>query len=140
MAYFAEIDESNLVIRVLALNNNNVLDSAGNEVESVGAKYLSDGFGGTWKQTSYNTRSGVHHDGDGKPDDGIALRANYCGKGWVYNEEHDIFHPQQPFPSWTLDTIKGQWNPPVPMPDDAGPEKRYTWNEDDQQWDEVDMS
>jgi len=146
MAYFASLDADNNVISVHSVDNKQLLDVDGTESEEYGIMFLRVLLGGgRYKQTSYNTRGGVHHDGDGKPDDGIALRANYCGKGWAYNEEHDIFHPPQPFPSWTLDEIKGQWNPPVPMPEvtiieGERPKIGYVWNEDDQQWDEVDMS
>ena len=52
MSHFAEIDDSNVVIRVLVVDDKDTQDSEGNEVESIGAKYLHDGFGGTWKKTS----------------------------------------------------------------------------------------
>jgi hypothetical protein len=92
--------------------------------------------GGRYKQTSYNTRGGVHKLG------GTPFRANYCGKGWVFNEQLDIFHPPQPYPSWTLDEVKGQWNPPVPYPEievvEGEMAPRYDWNEDEQKWGERD--
>lgn len=130
MAHFAELNDDNTVIRVIAVGNADTTDADGIEDESIGIAFCQKLLGGRWRQTSYNTRGGVHKLLGGTP-----FRANYCGKGCVYNEEHDIFHSPQPYPSWTLDTVKGQWNPPVPMPDDTGPEKRYTWSEDDQQWD-----
>jgi len=135
MAHFAEINPAdNTVIRVLPMHNY-WTDPARGASEESAASRLKEIYGGNWKQTSYNTRGGVHQLG------GTPLRANYCGKGWVYHPlPVDVFSPPQPFPSWTLDEVKGQWISPVPMPDDAGPEKRYQWNEDDQQWDEVDMT
>ena len=60
MAHFAEINDSNKVIRVVVVDDKDTQDENGNEVESIGAKYLSDGFGGTWVKTSYNTTGGVH--------------------------------------------------------------------------------
>jgi len=143
MAYFASLDEDNNVISVHSVDNKQLLDVDGTESEEYGIMFLRVLLGGgRYKQTSYNTRGGVHHDGDGKPDDGIALRANYCGKGWVYNVLHDIFHPPQPYPSWTLDTVKGQWIPPVSMPDvelgeNGRPLHMYQWNEDNQNWDKI---
>jgi len=143
MAYFASLDAANNVISVHSVDNKQLLDVDGTESEEYGIMFLRVLHGGgRYKQTSYNTRSGVHHDGDGKPDDGIALRANYCGKGWMYNEEHDIFHPASPFPSWSLDEVKGQWIPPVPRPEtepivEGARPSMYQWNEDNQNWDKT---
>jgi len=146
MAYFASLDADNNVISVHSVDNKRLLDVDGSESEELGITFLRGLFGdGRYVQTSYNTRGGVHHDGDGKPDDGTPLRANYCGKGWMYHPlPVDVFSPPQPFPSWTLDEVKGQWNPPVPMPDvelgeDGRPLNMSQWNEDDQQWDEYEM-
>lgn len=44
------------------------------------------------------------------------------------------FYPVKPFLSWTRNTKKGNWEPPVPMPTDG---KIYNWNEDTKSWDEV---
>lgn len=139
MAHFASLDADNNVIKVHCVDNKQLLDVDGSESEEYGIMYLRVLFGGgRYKQTSYNTRGGEHQLG------GTPLRANYCGKGWVYSEEHDIFHPAQPYPSWNLDTIKGQWNPPVPYPQTEPAEGErppmYLWNEGDQQWDELEMS
>ena len=46
---------------------------------------------GLWKQTSYNTRGNVHYGSDGQPDGGEALRGNYAGIGYVYDEGRDAF-------------------------------------------------
>jgi hypothetical protein len=43
------------------------------------------------------------------------------------------FYPPKPFDSWNRDG-KGNWNPPVPMPEDG---KIYTWNEEELKWEEV---
>lgn len=135
MAHYAELNEENEVVTVLVVDNKELLDFEGNEAEAHGAEFLENLFsGGNYVQTSYNTRGGVHKLG------GTPLRANYCGKGWKYSPEHDIFHPPQPYPSWTLDTVKGQWNPPVPYPEievvEGEMPPMYGWNEDEQKWDE----
>jgi hypothetical protein len=44
-----------------------------------------------------------------------------------------FFYPPQPYPSWTRS--EGQWVAPVSMPDDGG---RYQWDEDLQEWVELD--
>ena len=80
-----------------------------------------------WIQTSYNTREGVHIGG------GDPFRGNFAGIGFVYDSRLDAFYPPQPYPSWTLDTEKYNWVPPVPRPSDL--RKIWIWNEEAQQWD-----
>jgi len=126
MAHFGEINASNIVIRVIVLDGKDTQDENGNEVESVGAKYLSDGLGGTWKRTSYNTRGGVHILG------GTPFRKNYAGKGYIYDVAKDAFYEPQPYNSWVLNEDTCQWDAPVAMPEDG---KRYEWNEDTTSWD-----
>ena len=128
MAHFAEINASNIVIRVLVLADTDTQDASGNEVESVGAKYLSDGFGGTWKRTSYNTSGGVHRLG------GTPFRKNYAGRGYIFDAARDAFYTPQPFDSWTLNEDTCGWNAPTAKPDDG---KRYSWDESNTQWTEI---
>ena len=128
MAHFVEIDASNIVIRGVVLDDKDTQDENGDEVESVGAKYLSDGFGGTWKRTSYNTYGGVHKLG------GTPFRKNYAGIGYTFDEGRDAFYTPQPYPSWTLNEGTCQWEAPTAYPDDG---KMYSWNEDTTSWDEV---
>ena len=90
---------------------------------------------GTWVQTSYNTRGGVHYSPDtGEPDGGVALRKNYAGIGFTYDAARDAFIPPQPYPSWNLNEDTCLWEPPIAYPDDGN---MYLWNEDTQQWDEI---
>lgn len=121
MAYFAEIDENNIVTRVLVVDD---LE------EDNGQDFLANtlGLGGTWIKTSYNTQGGIHLNG------GTPLRKNYAGPGFIYDEQRDAFIPPKPFNSWLLNEDTCQWNPPVEYPNDG---KFYTWNEDNQTWDEV---
>ena len=111
MAHFAEIDADNIVIRVLVVPD---------EEEHRGQEFLADdlGLGGTWIQTSYNTRGNVHYDPDpdgenhpGEPDGGVALRGNYAGSGYIYDPDEDVFY--QPEPSegdWVLNTETWLWD------------------------------
>lgn len=90
---------------------------------------------GTWIQTSYNTRGGVHYDpatGQPSADQGKALRKNYAGIGFSYDAQRDAFIPPKPFASWILDEQSCQWNSPVPYPTDGN---KYNWNEANQTWD-----
>ena len=73
MAHFAELDENNIVLRVIVVSDDDAVD---------GEVFCNNLLGGRWKQTSYNTRGGVHYDPDiGTPDGGVAFRKNYAGKG-----------------------------------------------------------
>ena len=63
-----------------------------------------------------------------------SIRKNYAGIGFSYDSTRDAFIPPQPYPSWTLEEDTCLWEAPVAYPDDG---KMYTWNETDQQWDEV---
>ena len=73
MSHWAEIDESNKVIRVLVGDNN---DPNGDE----GHQWLIDNLGGTWIQTSYN-----HN-----------FRFNYAGIGYTYDPIDDAFIAPMP--------------------------------------------
>ena len=84
-----------------------------------------DSSPGTWIQTSYNTRGGVHTAG------GTPLRANYAGIGDTYDATHDVFYAPQPFPSWTISAPAWTWQAPVPYPNDG---KAYYWDEATLSW------
>ena len=122
MAHFAEIDENNLVARVLVVDN---------DQEDRGQEFLATdlGLGGTWIKTSYNTIAGVHSNG------GTPLRKNYAGIGYTYDSVRDAFYAPKPFASWTLDEETCTWNAPTPMPVEEG--KLYTWNEETTSWEEI---
>jgi hypothetical protein len=131
MAYFAEIDGDNIVIRVVAIADRDTADADGNEVESVGVGFCEQLLGGAWVQTSYNTRSGVHALG------GTPFRKNYAGIGWTWREDLDGFVPPRLFDSWHLEPETCDWEPPVPHPEDADKSKRYRWDEENLGWVEV---
>jgi hypothetical protein len=84
-----------------------------------------------WIQTSYNTRGGVHYGQDGKPDGGVALRANYAGVGYTYDQVNDVFYAPQPYPSWSISAPAWLWQSPVPYPTDG---KQYYWDEATLSW------
>jgi hypothetical protein len=121
MAHFAEIDESNTVVRVLVVPD---------AQEGRGQEYLADdlGLGGTWKKTSYNTQGGVHALG------GTPYRKNYAGIGYTFDAEKDAFIAPKPYASWVLDEATCTWQAPVAMPND---DKIYRWDEETTNWIEV---
>ena len=88
-------------------------------------------FGTGWVQTSYNTHGGVHYGQDGQPDGGVALRKNYAGIGYSYDEQLDAFIPPQPYPSWVLNGDTCLWQAPVPYPEDG---QKYEWDEETISW------
>ena len=87
---------------------------------------------GEWVQTSYNTKGGVHFDGKtGEPDNGVPLRGNYAGIGYIYDAINDVFYSPQPYASWTLNKTTWLWEAPVPRPTDGN---SYKWNEESKTW------
>jgi hypothetical protein len=90
-----------------------------------------DSSPGAWLQTSYNTRGGVHYGQDGEPDGGVALRANYAGVGYTYDQQNDVFYAPRPYPSWTIGAPDWIWHSPTPIPTDG---KLYYWDEPTLSW------
>jgi hypothetical protein len=119
MAHWAELDENNIVTRVLV---------GSNEDPDEGYQWLIDNLGGTWVKTSYNTQGGVHSLG------GTPLRKNYAGIGYSYDATRDAFIPPKPFNSWLLNEDTCLWDAPTPYPTDG---KMYRWVEEDLNWQEV---
>jgi hypothetical protein len=90
-----------------------------------------DSSPGSWIQTSYNTRGGIHYGPDGEPDGGVALRGNYAGIGYTYDAANDVFYAPQPYGSWVLDQSTWLWAAPVAYPDDG---QQYVWDEPTVSW------
>ena len=125
MAHFAELDENNIVLRVIVVSDDDAIN---------GEVFCNNLLNGNWKQTSYNTHGGVHYVPNTQtPDDGVALRKNYAGIGYVFDEGRDAFMTPQPYPSWTLDEDTCYWEPPIPKPI-ADPGGYYEWDEPTVNW------
>jgi hypothetical protein len=91
-----------------------------------------DSSPGTWLQTSYNTRGNVHYGPNtNTPDGGVAIRGNYAGIGYIYDNTNDVFYPPSPYPSWTISSPTWTWMAPTPMPSDG---KQYRWDEATTSW------
>lgn len=78
MAHWAELDENNVVLRVLVTNN---------DEPDEGYQWLVNNLGGRWLKTSYNTFAGKHKM------NGTPFRKNYAGIGFTYDEQRDAFIP-----------------------------------------------
>ena len=118
MAHFAQLDENDIVLRVIVVHNNELLDENGVEQEANGIRFCEALFGGIWIQTSYNG----------------SFRKNFAGAGFKYDRERLAFIPPKPYNSWLLNEDTCQWYNPVPMPTDG---KLYTWDEETVNWVEV---
>ena len=116
MAHFAELDNNNVVLRVVVVGN----DCVPSDEHIDGETWCINFFkGGTWKQTSYNNN----------------FRKKYAGIGDVYDSVKNKFISPQPFASWALDA-NDDWQAPITRPtvvdDGTTPNVwRYiiTWNE-----------
>lgn len=107
MAYFAEIDKNNTVLRIVVVDD--VQQHRGQDFLAIDL-----GLGGKWIQCSYTSR----------------IRKQYPGIGFHYDAISDVFIAPKPYESWILDS-NHDWQPPVPKPQDN---KHYVWNEDFKNW------
>jgi len=131
MASFAKLNSENIVTTVVSVVNEVLKDSNGTEQEQLGINFLRTLYNEPntiWKQTSYNTHGGVHNNND------TPLRKNHAGIGMTYDEGRNAFIPIKPYNSWVLNETTCLWNSPIPMPNDASIDKKYTWNEETQSW------
>jgi len=122
MAHFAKLDENNVVVFVCHGRDED------NETS------LTEQTGSTYKQTSYNTRGGVHYianTNDPSPDQTKAFRKNYAGIGYTYDLTRDAFIPPKPFDSWFLNEDTCLWEAPVPYPNTGD---LYHWDESVLNW------
>jgi hypothetical protein len=96
MAHFAQVKGS-IVVRVIVAEQD-FIDSLPDD-------------GSEWIQTSYWTRGGVHYqpNGEPSPDQSKALRHNYAGIGFAYDNDADVFIPPCPGEGWRLDLETYQW-------------------------------
>tara|TARA_R110000803_G_scaffold110502_7_gene178888 strand:+ start:317 stop:706 length:390 start_codon:yes stop_codon:yes gene_type:complete len=89
-----------------------------------------------WIETSYNTRGGVHYITDTdtpSEDQSKAIRKNYAGKEFTYDETLDAFIPPQPFSSWNLNSDTCLWEAPIEEPVNTENIHHY-WDEDLGEW------
>ena len=130
MAHFAQLDDNNVVTQVIVVSNDDIKDSNGDEIESIGVAFCQKLLGAdtNWKQTSYNNN----------------MRGNYAGIGMTYLTNQatlgvgstDIFISQQPYASWSIGVGTATWYPPsnpgaapALTSDEEAANKVYVWNE-----------
>lgn len=88
MSYFAELDDKNIVLRVVSVPD---------DQEHRGEEYLAKdvGLGGRWIQTSFNAR----------------IRKRFAGIGDYYDSAKDAFVPQKPSENVVWDDELFDWKP-----------------------------
>jgi len=124
MAHFAELNNSNIVLQVIVISNEDVNANGGDQsaqAENFVASIVPHQNGGNeWKQTSYNNN----------------FRKQYAGIGHTYNAGKDKFILPQPYPSWSLDS-NDDWQAPVTFPTVTEIDSEYvitSWDEANQKW------
>ena len=130
MAHFAELNDSNVVLRVIVIDNSDA-DTEANGIAKCKSLFGSDT---NWVQTSYNTANNVHKLG------GTPFRKNHAAIGYTYNSDIDGFVPPKPYTSWQLNTTTGNWDAPVALPDTNvanGGDAWHEWDETNQRWNEI---
>ena len=140
MAHFAKLGSNSRIIAVLTLNNGDMLNGDGVEDETVGQQYLekhNNWPAQMWIQTSYHTSGNSHKEG------GTALRGNYAGIGYTWDEDDNIFWPKKPHTSWVKHLDSASWKSPIgdapaltaEQTADESNRYNYDWNESGQSWD-----
>ena len=129
MGHWAEIDENDVVIRVI------VIKEAELDTGNWGDK-------AKWIKTSYNTYEGKHYVpkehqdwSEESADQSKALRFRYAGTGYFYNRADDVFMTGiKPYPSWVVNNTSWIWEAPIVCPtltqEQIDAENYYTWDED----------
>lgn len=128
MAHFAELDSDNKVLRVIVVNNNEILiDGVENEQKGIDFCKSLFGLNTNWVQTSYNDN----------------FRKQFARIGAIYDLTKDKFIAPQPYPSWSLDA-NDDWQAPISKPetytqnltnaDGTVRKDLYYWNEENQSW------
>ena len=130
MGHYALLNNGNYV--------NQVITGGGDSDDIMFETLYGDFHNCIAKRTSYNTRGGIHYtNGIISQDQSKSFRKNYAGIGYYYDSIRDAFIPPKPFTSWTLNEESCLWQSPVPYPNDG---KRYTWNEEIINWQEINLT
>src|SRR6056300_1525007 len=151
MAHFAKLGVNGKVIAVHGLDNDQMLNADSVEDETVGQQRLQQIHGwpaAMWIKTSYNTRGGKYYNADGTEadDQSKALRGNYAGIGYTWDEDDQIFWSKKPHASWSKNTSTANWESPIGAAPALTEEQTnqtvagthrwvYNWNEETQAWD-----
>jgi hypothetical protein len=129
MSHFAQIDENNIVQRVLVIEQAEI--DTGNWGDPT-----------SFIQTSYNTRGGVYFSPDTDTpdiDQSKSFRKNFAGPGFTWmpsGPSGEGFVPPKPYPSWIMNNSSYLWEAPTPVPIPNSP-PNYEWNETTLSWEIV---
>ena len=124
MAYYAFLNENNIVTEVISGRNENEIINGISDWET----YYGNLRNQVCKRTSCNTFAGIHKF------DEMPFRKNFAGQGYVYDQERDAFIAPKPFSKWVLNEDTCCWEAPIPYPTD---DKRYIWNDNKSVWEEL---
>jgi hypothetical protein len=132
MGHFAELNEDNVVLRVVKACNQDIANNGGEQSEQAAEYFKSitplSNEGVRWIQTSYNNN----------------FRKQFAGLSMVYDENKDKFIEPKPYPSWILDS-NDDWKTPIPEPNTMlvdGVETIFFvyWNESLVRWEGKDFN
>lgn len=117
MAYFAKLDESNVVVEVAVVDDKDIQNLSFPESEAVGIAFLNSFLpAATWKQSVENVRFKMAGVGDTFHPE--------CG-------EFGGFAAPNPADYFVWDASTCSWVPPIPYPTDG---HDYYWNPKYKQW------
>jgi hypothetical protein len=122
MALFAELNENNIVTKVIVVDNNDVINNGGNKSQQA-ADYIKNKFGTNqnykWIQSS----------------DDKSFRLNIATVGGDYLENEDIFRPAKYFPSWVWNSEILDWQSPIGAKPTAPETSMFVkWTESEGTW------
>jgi len=120
MASFAEIDSNNKILRVLAACPNDIATNGGDQSDQAAEQFKTvsplRANGVKWVQAS------------------SSFRGHAPNIGETFDAALNIFKADQPYPSWTLNTTTGFYEPPVARPDGDIENRYFIWDEALQGW------
>jgi hypothetical protein len=110
MAYYAFLDENNIVTEVIkGIDETELIEGLSPEI------WYGNFRNQTCKRTSFNSN----------------IRGKFAGIGDTYNADEDAFIAPKPYPSWVR--FGYDWVAPIPHPEGAF----RKWNEATLSWDEI---
>jgi len=122
MALFAELNENNVITKVIVVDDNDVINNGGNKSQQA-ADYIKNKFGTNqnykWVQSS----------------DDKSFRLNIAVVGGDYLENEDIFRPAKYFPSWAWNSEILDWQSPIGAKPTAPENSTFIkWTESETTW------
>lgn len=122
-AFYALLDENNVVIRTYTVLIQDMLDTDGNESDFLGKMYWKENY----NQPNAKIIRCLY---------GVNWNARKPVPGYTYDEDNDVFvNGENPHPGvWIFDMERMKWAPPIKKPKDG---KSYEWNSELYNWVEI---